>query len=429
MRSSRDLITVLMLLALFVAAGLLLGGRGSSASRLPGPEETPNPSYTNDRASGTKGAFEWAETLGYEPVPWRQSWSRLSASETGVLLIVDPRIQEPIAALTGNGNFGNDQTLLSVRDAVRLRRWLNSGAGHTAILLSSRLPSGLGGPKPSPDDRPTFGDALDLIVESASPDTGRTEFAPLQPVAETQGMLSLHSSSDARIKRTRPDGLALFGDAAGPVALEIPVGRGRLVAVADGAAFSNSELPRSENAVFLANLLVRYGRPGGRVLFDEYHHGDAAETSRLGLGRFGAAFAAGLYPALPGGGGWTGRPAGDSVRPAGGRRFAALPGPSRRLCRVPWPAFTAGPRASQTALETLYRQFLRDICGRLALPPDVALERLAEVAARRGQVDKDRLRRLLATCELRLDSGKVSEAELLDLTRQMESIRKEIGIA
>jgi len=85
--------------------------------------------------------------------------------------------------------------------------------------------------------------------------------------------------------------------------------------------------------------------------------------------------------------------------------------------------------ASQTALETLYRQFLRDICGRLALPPDVDLERLAAVAARRGQIDKERIRRLLATCELRLDSGKVSEAELLDLTQQMESIRKDIGIA
>ena len=85
--------------------------------------------------------------------------------------------------------------------------------------------------------------------------------------------------------------------------------------------------------------------------------------------------------------------------------------------------------ASGTALETLYRQFLRDVCGRLALPPDVNLERLAEVAARRGQIDKERFRRLLATCELRLDAGKVTEAELLDLTRQMESIRKEIGIA
>ncbi len=71
-----------------------------------------------------------------------------------------------------------------------------------------------------------------------------------------------------------------------------------------------------------------------------------------------------------------------------------------------WRACTAGREASGTALETLYRQFLRDVCGRLALPPDVNLERLAEVAARRGQTDKERLRRLLATCELRLDAGK-----------------------
>ena len=87
--------------------------------------------------------------------------------------------------------------------------------------------------------------------------------------------------------------------------------------------------------------------------------------------------------------------------------------------------------ASGTALETLYRQFLRDVCGRLALPPDVSLERLADVAARRGQVDKGRMRSLLATCEMRLDAGvgKVSEQELLDLTQQMERIRKDMGIA
>ena len=54
---------------------------------------------------------------------------------------------------------------------------------------------------------------------------------------------------------------------------------------------------------------------------------------------------------------------------------------------------------------------------------------MADVAARRGGLDKAALRRLLATCEQRLDDGKVTEPELLDLARQMERIRKEIGIA
>ena len=426
MRNSRDLIAVLLLLALFVAAGLLLGGRGSSASRVPGPEETPNPSYANDRASGTKGAFEWAAKLGYEPIPWRQSWSRLSSSEPGVLLVIDPQIQVPIVTLTNNGSANNNQTLLSVKDALRLRRWLNSGPGHTAILLTSRLPSGLTGPKPSPDDTPTFGDALGMIVESASPDTGRTEFAPLQPVADTQGMLSLHSEAGSRIKRTRPDGLAIFGDSAGPLALEIPVGRGRLIAVADGAVFSNSQLARSENAVLLANLLAHYGHPGGRVLFDEYHHGDVSGASGSVWEDLGRPLQLALIQLCLAALGLIGLlavrfgppvPLVRSVARSSADYVASLASLYRR----------AG--ASQTALETLYRQFLRDICGRLGLPPDVDLERLAAVAARRGQIDKERLRRLLATCELRLDQGKVSEAELLDLTRQMESIRKEIGIA
>jgi len=426
MRNSRDLIAVLLLLALFIGAGLLLGGRGPSAARLPGPEAVPDPSYTNDRATGTRGAFVWAQTLGYEPVPWRQSWSRLSPSEDGVLLVIAPSVQETLVTLTGFNGQNGDKTQLTARDAARLRRWLKSGSGHTAILLSSRLGSGQSGPKPASDEPLSFGDALDLVAESASPDTGRTEFAPLQPVADTQGILSVHSESGARLKRTRPDGFALFGDSAGPLALEIPVGRGRLIAIADDDLFSNGQLPRSENAVLLANLLARYGKPGGRVLFDEYHHGNVAGADGsvwedlgrpLQLALIQLCFAAlglGVLLAVRFG------PPVPLVRSAA-RSSSDYVGSLAGLYR------RAG--ASQTALETLYRQFLRDICGRLALPPDVDLERLAAVAARRGQIDKERVRRLLATCELRLDSGKISEAELLDLTRQMESIRKDIGIA
>ena len=425
MRNSRDLTAVLLLVALFVAGGLLLGGRGTTANRVPGLEDSPNPTYTNDRSSGMKGAYEWATKLGYEPTPWRRAWSRLPETESGILLVVDPQTQDTIATLTSSGASGDD-TELNAKDAGHLKAWLNSGAGHTAILLSSRLGSGQTGSTTPSDDAKTFADAMDLNVESASPSTGRTEFAPLQPVSDTQGVLSLHSESNSRIKRVSGDGLALFGDSAGPLALEIPVGRGRLIAIADGTIFSNSQLPRSENAVLLANLLSHYGKPGGRVLFDEYHHGDATSAGGslwedlgrpLQLALLQLCFAAVALLALL------------------AVRFGPpvpLPRPAARSSADYVASLASLYRragASQTALETLYRQFLRDICGRLALPPDVDLERLASVAARRGQIDKERLRRLLATCEMRLDSGKISETELLDLTRQMESIRKEIGIA
>lgn len=421
MRNSRDLIAVFLLLALFVTGGLFLGGHGPSARRMPGQVETPNPSVTNDRGSGMRGAFLWAGKLGYQAVPWRQSWADLSSREDGILLAADPEADNMSVSLTGGSR--TNPTQLGPKDAVRLRQWLTTG--HTAILLSSRLSSNQGGANRNTDPE-SFGDALDLIIQSASPDTGRTEFAPLQPVADTSGVLSLHSESGFRIKRTSADGLALFGDQAGPLALVIPFGKGRLIAIADGGLWTNRQLVQSENSVFLANVLAHYGKPGGRVLFDEYHHGDAASADGsvwddlgrpLQLAVIQLCFAAlGLLVVLS-------VRFGPPVPPVAliARSSADYVGSLAGLYR------RAG--ASQTALETLYRQFLRDICGRLALPPDVDLERLTAVAARRGQIDKERLRRLLATCELRLDQGKVSEAELLDLTRQMESIRKEIGFA
>ena len=428
MRRSRDLIAVLLLLALFIVGGLLLGGRGVSPRRTVGAEDGRDPSVTNDRASGSRGVFEWAAKMGYKPTVWGREWSQLSPSEAGVLLVIDPEVQNPVATITGGGDSGGgDRTRLGGRDAAVLRHWLASGQGHTAILLSSRLASAQAGGRSSSRTKASFADALDLVVESASPDTKRREFAPLQPTADTAGMISLYSDSDARVRRARPDGLALFGDVAGPLVLEIPVGPGRLIAVADADLFSNRNLPRSENAVFLADLLAHYGRVGGVVLFDEYHHGDVSGTPDgsvwealgrpLQLALIQIFLAALCLMVLLGGRFGPPIPTGQDLARSSADYVASLASLYRR----------AG--ASGTALETLYRQFLRDVCGRLALPPDVNLERLAEVAARRGQVDKERFRRLLATCELRLDAGKVTEAELLDLTRQMESIRKEIGIA
>jgi len=425
MRSSRDILAVAFLLLLFVAGGLLLGGRGAAPSRSVADDANPDPSISSDRGAGSKGAFDWIAGLGYRPAAWRRPWSALRSSDAALLLVIAPKVQEPMATLTGGGGT-DDRTSLAARDARVLRRWLNSGSGHTAVLLTSRLESGTGGGASSEGDTETFGDALDLIVESSSRSGGATEFPPLQPVPETANVLSVHSTADARVSRRRPDALALFGDAAGPLALEAPVGRGRLVVVSDGALFSNGNLPRSENAVFLADLLARYAPPGGTVLFDEYHHGDVAAGGgsvwealgrplRLTLIQLGLA-AVCLAVLLSGRFG----PPVPLVRAhvrTSGEYVASLASLYRRA------------EASGTALETLYRQFLRDVCGRLALPPDVNLERLAAVAARRGQIDPERLRRLLATCELRLDQGKVSEAELLDLTRQMDGIRKDIGIA
>lgn len=425
MRFNRDIFALILLLLVFIGGGLLLGGRDDTKTRQVGKELSPDSSVYNDRASGSRGCFEWTQKLGYRPVVWRQDWDRLRDSGGSVLLIIDPRVQSDFSTLTSSGDGADeearDRTLLNAADAQTLREWLR--AGHTAVLMASRLPSNRGSGSSGAND--TFGDAIDIIAESASP-SGATEFAPLQPTPDTESVLSLHSAADARLKRQSGDGLALFGDRAGPLALLVPVGRGRLVAIADAGFASNANLPRAENAAFLANVLARAARPGATVLFDEYHHGDA----ELAAGTT-------IWSAM-------GRPlqlaliqiglAGIVLIAVLAVRFGTPVPLSRGLTRTSTEYVTslAGlyrrARASTAALETLYRQFLRDLAARLSLAPDVNLERLADVAARRGGLDKAALRRLLATCEQRLDDGKVTEPELLDLARQMDGIRKDTGI-
>ena len=55
------------------------------------------------------------------------------------------------------------------------------------------------------------------------------------------------------------------------LAVEIPVGQGRIVAIADPTMVSNGALRRSDNAVWLVTLAAGWGE--GKILFDEYHHG------------------------------------------------------------------------------------------------------------------------------------------------------------
>ncbi len=425
MRLNRDILAVCVLLLIFIVAGAGLSGRDSSPSRLVGREAQPDPSVFNDRASGTKGLFEWVRTRGNHPVVWRQGWNELGHSRASLLIIAAPRAEAELSPLTGGQDTDEahaDNSILRPADAAALLSWLR--AGHTAILMASRLPTGhVAGHKGGPQ---TFADALDLGADSAVR-PGRAEFGPLQPVLQTRDVISLHSDADSRLRRTAPDGLALFGDTSGPFVLSVPAGKGRLVAIADSGFASNRNLPRAENAVFLDHILAQAVPPGGTVLFDEYHHGDMALASGVtiwdALGRPAQlAFTQCLLALL-------------IVIGAVAVRFGqAVPlerGQSRTS--VEYVASLAGlyrrAKASPAALETLYRQFLRDLSARLALAPMVNLEQMSEVAARHGGVDKEALRRLLATCEQRLDSGGVSEPELLDLTRQMEAVRKDLGLA
>ena len=61
------------------------------------------------------------------------------------------------------------------------------------------------------------------------------------------------------------------------LAVAIPVGKGRVVAIADPAVVTNKALREADNAVWLVTLAASWGN--GRVLFDEYHHGFGVKRS------------------------------------------------------------------------------------------------------------------------------------------------------
>jgi hypothetical protein len=456
MRPCKELIAITVLIAIFVVAGLFLGGgEESHGNKQAGSDLFPDPSVLNDRGTGSKGLFEWTERIGYKPRTWRRSWDELSESGASVLFVIGPRFpDEPTSwsKVFGGGGEGEDSedaeidaSTLRADDAETLMDWVRDG--HTAVLMASRIgktkaASGTG-----------FGEAADLLIDDVPPTpalavaSNRRDFVPLQPVAATRGVLSIQragspgslsppagaglptmgGSTDkpTRITRAAGDSVALFGDAAGPFVLSIPAGRGRLIVVADTYFASNANLPRADNARFIANLLSDHARPGDRILFDELHHGDLSglqapslwkavgRPMQLALLQLIGAFmvVVGIVAIRFG----SPIPLLQGVSRTSAEYVTSLAGLYRRA------------RASTTALETLYRQFLRDLCGRLGISPSSSLEQVAVLAGRRLHTDPDQLRRLFARCEQCLDQGKVSEAELVGLTHLMETIRKEIG--
>lgn len=417
MRANKELAAILVLLLIFIGAGLLLGGRQGDQYRRAGDAGAQDPSVYNDRDFGSKAFFEMVKDLGYAPEVSQRNWRDLSATKAKVLVTIEPNAQN-LKTLTGGA--AKDLSLLTPQDATTLKRWISSG--HTAILMTSRLAFSTKGAK----NPLTFADAMNIEVGSTSRPSGAKDIGPLIPAGLTDSTTSIHMISGMRIRQRQEDAVDLYGDSLGAGVAAIPIGKGWLVVVSDGAFASNSNLNRSDNAVFLSNVLSQFAKSGDQVLFDEYHH----QTGDYSGGPS-------LWVAL-------GRPAQLALGQAllvflvlvwaVGMRFGTpvplLRGTRRNSAEYVQSLAALYQRAgaSVTSLETIYRQFLRDLTSKLALASDASLEEVAALAARRGNIDVNELRRVLAGCENAIETDRISEAELLDLVRRMDRIRKDTGI-
>ena len=77
------------------------------------------------------------------------------------------------------------------------------------------------------------------------------------------------------------DGKVIAAAGAAVLGVEIPVGRGRIVALSDPSVVSNGALREADNAIWLVTLAAGWGN--GKVLMDEYHHGFGQRRSAAAL--------------------------------------------------------------------------------------------------------------------------------------------------
>jgi hypothetical protein len=220
----------------------------------------------------------------------------------------------------------------------------------------------------------------------------------------------LRLAADPPAPRARP----LARDGAGWIAAVIEAGRGRFVALADPGCVANGGMKAADHAEFAVHLAA-LAAGGGRIAFDEFHHGDDRGQSAfavvwnsplraalilLVLAAYGAVLASGRRLGPPAEGHEERR-----------RRPAEFMDACASLCRR--------LRAAPAVAAVLADEFELDVRRRAG---GAAPEAAARIAARAG-LTSARLTGALERARALARRARVEEAELLACARELESIR------
>jgi hypothetical protein len=235
-----------ILVALFVGlAALIALGPARSAS-------TPGTSASS-HASGPGGAlalYRWLDDLGYETTRI-QHRDFAPDPEADLLILLDPSER------------------VSREEAAAVAAWVEGGG--TLLLAESRTGAFAGGA--------ALLDAFELRVVALDAQTPPPELLPVtQPVLALPLAAQLEARASAVLSSERAD-LAPLAEAGGqPVIVGFQQGAGYVYAASAVHPFTNAGLGQADNAALVLNILRRVPQ-GGRVAFDEYHHGFIAEPS------------------------------------------------------------------------------------------------------------------------------------------------------
>jgi hypothetical protein len=394
-----------VLLLVFVTATTLYTQRGFET------EQRQQPSTYSTSSKGTRALFDLLQRQGVRVQRGERPLTELT-EEVGLLVIVEPLAR----AIDGT-------------ETAALQEWLNGG-GTLLLVVSGSWPL-----------RSAFGvgfEEMSVRPTDAPPSDVRTvpgESPFLQDVA------SLRVVTPTRLAPTpgKKGVTRLAHNADGALALTWKEKEGRVVAVSDGVSLDNRSIASADNAVFYVNVAQEAAR-GDRpiVLFDEYHQGYGEETGTQkslwqAIGTPGRALFFYLLAAFL------------LVVYNANRRFGApltVELPSSRpsteyITSMALLYRRAG--AGEIALETIYKDFVRDLASKVDAPPEADSQRLAELAERRFGISAGGLRDLLVRCEQAVTAGEAGEsvsrsgkrlpdAELLRLARQIQDYRRKAGL-
>ena len=240
-RRARSWLLVLLLAGTFlVTVSYLLLWRAEAGRGMPAY------SVYSTGPDGLAEAANVLSKLGLDPVALTRPVQQSRAS--GLLILADPR---------QHGMLG-DEAGISKNDARRLLGWVAKG---NALLLAGR-------------ERTLLHDLLRVALPS-SKDEARDDTPRVVQKIELSGYTHDIDRLEVEGKPTvtgPPDAVPLWWIGNTPGAVLVPHGKGRVLVVPDASLLTHRGLRRADNVLLLYNVAVREAR-GGRVYFDEYHHG------------------------------------------------------------------------------------------------------------------------------------------------------------
>lgn len=460
---------LVIIITLVVVLGVLVALNAASYVKVEptaDSEASPDRSTFNSGATGTRALYDFLHESGYQVARWRESTSSLLSSN-------GPKPETIVV-------IGQTAVPFSKVESKELLRWVENG-GRLVIIdrspdLSLLPPSGnwtIGahmtsfpwsdldptnfeqmttGVKPVPPSQPTllalnveailpsrFAGAITVAPtakkndekskadgrhDSDKPESDDTESsddseAADEPTPETGGYGSPQSGTETKVS---PAPVVNFTQERGPLLVEYPHGRGRIVLLSDPFIVANNGIARADNLRFAVNVVTGNG---GLAAFDEFHQGHTATHNALIQYFEGTPVLAicGQFALL-----------GLMVIWSRGSRFAR-PLPLPKVDRRSSLEFVASmaelqqrARAHDLALENIYGRVRRVLVRHAGLSNSSPRAEIAARVAARSRLNRQELETLMRNCEDTINGARTNAKESLRMARRLRQIESALGL-